>query len=261
MENNLRLSVSKTKCFLQCKKQYEFSYIRKLPKKDRDYHIFGKFCHKVLEDFHNVYINGSTDPFHKTMSKAYKDALTEYKGKMTPEMNKECWAIIDNYLQKITLDKKNNCLPNVIACEKNFNLILNEKVSLNGMIDRVQIDDDNVVHVCDYKTVKNKKYLKKDFFQLLTYAYVMILENPDLEKIRASYILLRHDFEYMTTEFSIPEIMKIKDQYIEYASQIVSEKEFPANPTALCAYCDFLNNCPQGKGKVFDQHIYGEVAW
>jgi hypothetical protein len=82
-----------------------------------------------------------------------------------------------------------------------------------------------------------------------------------IEKVRTSYILLRHDFEYITTEFSVPEILAIQDQYIKYAEQMLTEKEFPPNPTALCNFCDYLNNCPEGKTKAFNQNVYGEVNW
>lgn len=261
MSDILKLSVSKTKTFLDCKKKYKFSYIQKLPKKERDYHIFGKFCHKVLEDFHIFYINGSTDLLHVAMSKAYKNALAEYKDKMTADMKSECKSIIDKYLQIVVEDKKNNKSPNVIACEKEFNFPINENVILNGMIDRVQIDADNVIHVCDYKTTKNKKFLKNDFFQLLTYAYVMIKDDPTIQKVRGSYILLRHDFEYITIEFGLPEILVIKEKYINYANQIMSETEFPPNPTILCNYCDFLDVCDSAGSIVKKSEKFGEVSW
>lgn len=261
MSDELRLSVSKTKTFLDCKAKFKYAYVQKLPRKDWEFHTFGKFCHKVLEDFHNAYLNGSVEPFNTVMSKAFKDAMIEYKAAMTPEMKKDCWKIIDQYLKIMSSDKKNNLSANVIACEKNFEFLVGGKVILNGMIDRIQIDDDGVVHVCDYKTVKNKKYLKNDFFQLLTYAFVLISEDPTIEKVRASYILLRHDFEYITTEFLVPEILKIQDKYLEYAEQILSEKEYTPNPTALCNFCDYLNMCPEGKGKSFGQNIYGEVTY
>jgi RecB family exonuclease len=262
MSEDLRLSVSKTKTFLDCKAKFKYAYVEKLPRKDWDFHIFGKFCHKVLEDFHNAYIKfDSSKPFNVEMGLAYKAAIKEFGSKMTPEMKKDCWAIIDQYLRLVTNDQKNNVSANVIACEKNFDFAIDKNLVLNGMIDRIQIDADNVVHVCDYKTVKNKKFLKNDFFQLLTYAYVMLQENPDLEKIRASYILLRHDFEYITTEFLVPEILTIKDQYIKYAKQMTTEKEYAPNPTALCNFCDFLDKCPEGKTKSFNQKIYGEVSW
>ena len=262
MSEDLRLSVSKTKCFLQCRKQFQFAYIFKFPKKDRDYHIFGKFCHKVLEDFHNAYIvNNSQKPFNIEMGIAYKTAIAEYGDKMTPEMKKECWGIIDKYLRIVSTDKKNNLPANVIACEKSFNFEVEKNIILNGMIDRIQIDADNVPHVCDYKTVKNKKYLKNDFFQLLTYAYVMLNEDPTLTKVRASYILLRHDFEYITTEFNKEEILAIKDKYVNYAKQILEEKEYKPTTSKLCFFCDYLDSCDEGRQSLSPQHTYGEVLW
>ena len=261
LSEELRLSVSKTKCFNQCKKQFEFNYILKFPKKERDYHILGKFCHKVLEDFHRSYVNGSINPYNIEMGNAFKSALIEFKQGMTPAMKKECWDIIDKYLRLITDDKKNNSAANVIDVEKNFSLPIGETIILNGMIDRIQIDADNVLHVADYKTTKNKKYLKNDWFQLLTYAYIMILEDPNIKKVRASYVLLRHDFEYITTEFLVPEILAIKDKYLDYASKIRTEKDYTPTPTALCNYCDFQEHCDAGKTKSYGQNIFGEVNW
>ena len=262
MTEDLRLSVSKTKTFKQCKKQFQFNYIMKLPKKDRDYHIFGKFCHKALEWFHQQYIDGSTEPYSATMTQGFKEAWTEFKDKMTPEMKKECWDILNRYLAIVTKDKQNGVPLNVISAEKRFDFALSENIVLNGAIDRIQLDADNVVHVADYKTTKNKKYLKNDWFQLLTYAYVIITENPSIEKVRGSYILLRHDFEYVTKEFLKDEILTVKDQYIEYAKSINTETEYEPNPTALCNYCDYLEHCPAGKSKAYNnQNVYGEVNW
>lgn len=262
MTDELRLSVSKTKTFIDCKAKYKYVYVEKLPRKDWEFHIFGKFCHKVLEEFHNAYLErNSTNPYNVEMGLAYKVALAEFKEKMTPDMKKDCWKIIDQYLRIVTHDKKNNLSANVIGCEKSFEINVENKIILNGMIDRIQIDDDNVVHVCDYKTVKNKKYLKNDFFQLLTYAYVIITEDPSITKVRASYILLRHDFEYITTEFSVPEIMTVRDKYLAYADKILTEKEYKPNPTILCRYCDYSAICPGGKKMLEPSKIYGEVTW
>lgn|SRR5574337_472550 len=261
MTEDLRLSVSKTKTFLDCKAKYKFCYIEKLPRKDWDFHIFGKFCHRVLEWFHQQYIDGCLLPYNVTMTDAFKLAWSEYKDKMTPEMKKECWEIVDKYLRLCTKDKQTGLPANVINVEKRFDFAITENLVLNGAIDRIQMDADNVIHVADYKTTKHKKYLKKDFFQLLTYAYVIVSEDPSIEKVRASYILLRHDFEYITTEFSKSEILEVKDKYIEYANQILAEKEFDPNPTNLCNYCDYLQSCPAGKSKAFDQQVYGEVTW
>src|SRR5690242_7127802 len=124
MSQILRLSVSKTKTFLDCRTKFKYAYIEKLPKKDWEHHTLGKFCHKVLEDFHIAYIEGSTEPYNVTMQKAFKAAVAEYKAAMTPEMKKECWVMIDKYLRIVSDDKKNNLSANVIACEKNFELLV-----------------------------------------------------------------------------------------------------------------------------------------
>jgi len=265
MEENkdqLRLSVSKSKCFEQCKKQFQFSYIQKLPKKERDYHIFGKFCHKVLEDFHRAFINGSTDPLHKEMSKAFKAAKEEYKDKMTPEMMKECFDILHEYLKLVSSgNSKYNTMKNVIAVEKEFFLPISDKVILNGLIDKIQLDDDNVLHVADYKSTKNKKYLKNDFFQLLTYAYTMLQEDTSIKKIRASYILLRHDFEYITTEFDVDQILTIKDKYLTYANAMMNETEYKATPSKLCPFCDYFDICDEGKASAYPPRNHGAINW
>jgi RecB family exonuclease len=261
MNNEFRLSVSKTKTFLGCKKQYQFSYILKFPKKERDYHVLGSLTHKVLENFHNLYIKGCQEPFNKGMTKSFKEAYQEYASKTTPEMKKECFGIIDNYLKIIYTDKEHPLSGNVIGCEKSFSINIREDVVLNGFIDRIQLDPDGVLHVADYKTTKNPKYLKNDFFQLLTYCYALLLEDPSLEKIRASYILLRHNFEYVTKEFTREEILKVKNQYLEYADKMLTEKEFIATTSKLCLFCDYLDMCDEGKKISLPPATYGEVSW
>jgi RecB family exonuclease len=257
-DEQLRLSVSKTKTFLDCQKKYYFAYVLKLPRKEFSFHTFGKFCHKVLEDFHLTYINGSQEPYNEVMTRVFKCAIQEYKNNMTKEMRKECWDIINQYLKIVY---SCNIVKNVIACEKNFELNIENKIILNGMIDRIQLDDDNTLHVCDYKTTKNKSYIKDDFFQLLTYAYVLMCEDPTITKVRASYILLRHNFEFITKEFNKDEILSVKDKYIKYADTILSEIEFKPNPTVLCNYCDFLENCDAGKAKTNKLDVFGEINW
>lgn len=259
-EQLLRLSVSKTKTFIDCKAKYNFAYNLKLPKKEFEFHTFGKLCHKILEDFHNAYISGAQEPFNITMKAAYKAAIEEYKDKIKPEMKTEVWNIFNRYLEIISNDKKNKVAATVLACEKPFELVVDNKIVLNGMIDRIQIDQDGVLHIADYKTTKDKKYLKNDYFQLLTYAYVMLSEDPSLELIRCSYIMLRHDFEYITTEFKKDEIVKVESKYIDYFNQIINESEFKASPTNLCRYCDFLDSCKDGKNQ-YNSYAYGEVDW
>jgi len=262
IKKEIRLSVSKVKTFDACKKQFEFSYIFKLPKKDHEYHTYGKLCHAVLEYYYNEYINGSRLPNNVVMAKSFNQAIKEYKEKLTPELKQECWNLCNDFLKNLSEDKKNKIsAPTPLACEKKFEILLAPNLILLGCIDRIEIDCYNTLHVIDYKTTKNKKYLKEDWFQLLTYCWVMIQEHPELEKIKASYMLLRHDFEMITKEFSKKEIMEVRNKYIDYANKIQNEKIYEPNPNILCNYCDFLNLCEAGKQKVSPKLTYGEVDW
>ena len=247
-ENNiikqLRLSVSKVKCFDSCKKKFWYNYVMHYPKKTWAFHTLGKFVHLALEEFHFVYLNGSDDPLHIAMGRAYKKAMKEFGKSMSEDSKKEAYEIIDGYLKKITNEK--HTLKDVLAVEKNFSFPITKNIILNGMIDKVIIDN-GILHISDYKTTKQKKYLLNDWLQLQTYAYIMLQENPDVKKIRGSYIMLRHNFELIQKDFEIDEILQIKEKFEDYAKQIEDEQSYEATPSRLCEYCDFLDMCEPGK--------------
>lgn len=249
---DISLSVSKAKTFEDCKAKFKFCYIEKLPRIEQDFHIFGKYLHQVLENFHRALIE---DPSKKenwlpVMNEAWDSAYKEYESQMTGLQYKEAAEIIEEY--KLLL--KEDGLPNVIAVEKPFYINLNNKVLLNGFIDRVQIDRDGMVHVADYKTTKDPKYLK-DFFQVMTYCYALCLEDPSIKRFRASFILLRHHFDYLTQEFTREEVISVAEKFLKSASNIEEEKLWRPNPQFLCKYCDYLEHCKSGKNYLIKKGV------
>jgi RecB family exonuclease len=264
IENNiLKLSVSKSKTFDDCKKKFHFTYILKLPRKEADYHIFGKLCHRVLELFHLSYLNNETKQAHLVMSDAFRTSCAEFEEKMTLDMKKDCKEIVGTYLLQYAEMEEQGKLPIVYGVEKPFSFQIMDDVILNGVIDKVQLDPDGVLHIQDYKTTKNKKYLQNDWFQLLTYAFVLLNDFPDIEKVRVSYVLLRHQMEMIKKEFNISDIIKVKQKYLDYAERIIAEETYDASPSFMCNYCEFLEHCDEGKmvtGKN-DRVKHGKVAW
>ena len=255
-EELIKLSVSKSGTFKSCKKKYQYSYILKFPKKEFSYHVFGRFAHRILELFHLKYLNGETNSHAKTMGLAFDEAMAEFTGKITSEFKTEAMDIMRIYLRRIKINKLEN-VSNVVSVEKVFNLQISESITLTGMIDRVQIDEDGIIHIADYKTSKSAKYLKDDTIQLLTYAYVLLQENPDIKKVRVSYIMLRLNCDWITKEFSLEDILKVKDTYQKYADDMRNEKDFPANPSVLCNFCEFSDSCSEGKEIVAKQYQRG----
>lgn len=259
MSNLIKLSVSKSATFNSCKRKYQFAYVHKLPRKEWEYHLFGRFVHRILELFHLKYISGSTEPFPKAMSDAFNEAMAEFKGKITQSAKDEAFGILTTYLARINNNKDE--VARVTDVEKTFNLEINESLILTGMIDRIQLDEDGIYHVLDYKTSKSKTYLKEDTLQLLTYAYIIYKEHPEIRKVRVSYIMLRHDCEFLTKEFMLDEILTIKDIYEKYADDIKKESSYEPSPSKLCAYCDYVNLCDKGLEVVQGQYKHGKQGW
>lgn len=256
---SLALSVSKAKTFKDCKAKYRFCYIEKLPRKEWDFHVFGKFLHEILERYYKKVIAGAQELPNVILSSAWKEAYVEWKPKLTSEQIQEAKEICKLFLKDLAASKNP---PTIIDVEKPFNIDIDGKVLLNGFIDRVQIDSDGVLHVSDYKTTKNKRYLKNDFFQLQTYAFVMCLEDSSLKKVRTSYILLRHGFESIVKEFDRDEIMQSEQVFLDYANQIGAEKLFRPNPTFLCKFCDYLDTCDAGLKITGNESLkYGTDKW
>ncbi len=281
----LTLSVSKAKTFKECQAKFKFAYIEKLPRKERDYHIFGKFLHEILEKFHKELLNGNTDLINIVMSKCFKSAYETFKEKLNADQIKEAKDIITKYLIKLDLDKKNGNESQILAVEKEFYININDRILLNGFIDRVEIGNDNILHVGDYKTSllldkrnlegiftdseKYKRY-KKDIFQLKTYAFVMMLEDTSLNKIKVSYIMLRHNFHLIEKVFDREEIMKVGNELVEYANKIEEEKLYRPKISPLCSYCEYAEKdiCKPGFDYVEFQKEknnigkkFGETSW
>lgn len=261
-ENLYSLSVSKAKTFKDCKAKFRFGYIEKMPRKDWDFHIFGKFLHEALENFYKAKIAGNDDPDNILMSKSYKMTFDNWKDKISQDQIDECRAILMQYLVKRKENRDMEIEPTVTHVEKEFNINIDNKVLLVGFIDRIQVDPDGVLHVTDYKTTKNKKYLKNDFMQLKTYAYVMCLEDPSIKKVRTSYILLRHNFDVFVKEFTREEVMEMEDVFLKYADDIGAEKLFRPSPSPLCKYCDYIEACHAGQDMLgLTIPKYGASEW
>jgi len=268
------LSASKIKNFQTCKAQYYFRYVERLPKKEWPHLYFGKFLHEVLEFFQKEIKAGNTAPDNVILKECFKRSYDNYSKKIDAAQKMEAFNILCQFLVKRAEKKKENKISIPLYIEKPFNLVLNDDILVNGFIDFVHEDYDKLIHVTDYKTNKEKKYLLKDLFQLELYSYILSLEDESLERIRASYSLLKLGFDEIETEFSRDKIMKTGDYIVKCAEEIRSEKLFRAKPSGLCNYCDYLDHCKEGEDfvKMLDAkkakkdgkiHLatYGETSW
>jgi len=259
----MSLSVSKLKTFQQCSARFKFQYIEKLPKVEQYFQAFGSFSHEVLENFENFIIAGDNRPDNEILTESYRKALVNWQSKLTKEQKDEIYKMMNVFLKKRNQWKSQSKLYKPLVAEKEFFVDVNGVLLLNGLIDLVALDPDGVLHIIDYKTSSTDKYLKKDLLQLKTYAYVSMLEDQDLEKVRCSYMMLKQEFDLITKEYSREEISSIGEYYWEQSEKIKAEKLYRPSVGPLCKYCDFIKSCPDGNNKYGsdeDKEI-GQVEW
>jgi len=235
----IKLSASSMKTYEQCPKKYFYTYIEKVPRQEWDHFDLGNLCHKALEIFHRIYMQegNKMGSLSKLMTHSFSTAKKEFE-KITPHLKDEAKALLLDYLKAISA----NGMPLVKGVETPFNFKINDEILIRGFIDRLDISKDGKFRIIDYKTTKNVKYL--DPFQLLIYGLWLKHEYPDLEKFRASYVLLRHGSKTKDYEFNMEDLKKAEKEILGYASKLKVENQWVPVPTALCNWCDFKNICP-----------------
>jgi RecB family exonuclease len=250
----LKLSVSKVKVFQSCKRKFQYSYVLKLPKKEWAHLLYGKILHRILELYHNTIFEGSLLPKNFIMKDSFLKTMEEYKDQITKEVRKDVYELALSYLKS---EQQSTSNYDVIGCEKPFEINIENKVILNGAIDRIQVDEDKIIHVIDYKTSKDPKYLQADSFQLETYAYVLSYyqkqkdkwcktASADIDVVRGSYIMLKHNFKPIDFLIEKKTIDKIPEIFLKYGEAIEAETEYKPTTSPLCNYCDYKNVCSEG---------------
>ena len=273
----LKLSVSSMDTYKTCPKKYHFRYVEKvdIETSPQIATAFGTCAHLILEIFHNK-VNKDTpvSMYGKIMADScreafssdevdgsfldqdvwypedqYKDDIIEFikskRGKVDNSIfanNKINGIVYLRFMMQQYLDKiKTEGLPNVMFTEKDYSFEVKDGVRVRGFIDRVDKISDDHIHVLDYKTSKNHKYLKE--FQLLVYAKALKLMYPNVKKITGSFMLLKHGFKEISYEFTDMDLENCSNSIIKNAKNILTETKWIKKPSILCNWCDYKSIC------------------
>ncbi|MBC7592599.1 MAG: ATP-dependent helicase [Kineosporiaceae bacterium] len=150
-----------------------------------------------------------------------------------------------------------------LEAEYEFNVELEiggEKVVLRGSMDRVELDQDGLVHVVDLKTSKTApaqkdlpEYAQLGFYQL-------VVDNGGVDAIAPGASSGGAELVQLRTQAGtkLPEFPKVQPQdrpvpgapffavdQLHHAVQTIRDENFPATPgPKICDYCDFRRVCP-----------------
>lgn len=238
----LTLSASKVKTYHQCPRKYYYNYVEKLPRKQWGHFDIGTLAHGALDYFHKKYKKDTGKK--KNLKRLMKNSFQKQRKKMEKEASLSpdvLFMVRDMLINYLNTLEENGIGSEILELEKDFTLSLNEKYDVRGIVDRLDLDNDGLYHIKDYKTNKNPKYMDPE--QLKTYGIYLLDKQPDIDRFRGSYIMLRFGNMHISYDFNKDDVEKQKKKLIEVADAITEEERWITKPSILCDWCDFKGPC------------------
>ena len=183
----LVLSPSRVKTYEQCPRKYYYHYIEHLPRKNWDHFDIGHLAHGALEHFHEKYRDDEHEPDNvaKLMKFAFQKKWDSMEADRSSSLGSniihEAKSMLKDYIRSL---KYNGIGSKILSLEQEFKIPLNDHYQLHGVIDRLDLDQDGMYHIKDYKTTKSAKYI--DAAQLKAYGIYLLDKYPEADRFRGS---------------------------------------------------------------------------
>jgi DNA helicase-2/ATP-dependent DNA helicase PcrA len=235
----LQLSASAIDTYRSCPMKFLLAYSWHLRSEPSGTMTFGNVMHKTIKEF--------VADLKKRKSVPFQDVVSIYD---------RVWSragFVDEYHEQeykksgleqlAAFHKSYSAAPaDAIMQEKQFEIAMDNNVTILGRIDQVNRITRDEVEVVDYKTGKAKSQKDADdSLQLSLYA----LAAREVLELSPKRLVL---YNLITNE---PVVTERDTKSLALARQIVAETadsiragEFPAKPGFLCRYCDFKPLCP-----------------
>ncbi|HEY5029981.1 MAG TPA: PD-(D/E)XK nuclease family protein, partial [Candidatus Angelobacter sp.] len=136
---------------------------------------------------------------------------------------------------------------NVIATEHKFSFRLGER-EIRGRIDRIDLLEEGVVRVIDYKTgaPKERKFADESL-QLSIYAMAVAQMNLAPREL----VLVNVQDNSLAISSRTPKQLDSAREKIEEAAEGIRRGEFDPKTGSHCRWCDYRNLCPATEQRVF----------
>jgi DNA helicase-2/ATP-dependent DNA helicase PcrA len=244
-----RFSYSQLKTYEICPRQYEYSYVLRVPQKPNPALSFGTTVHNTLKDFYTLLkqaqggLKGITDiPTKEELLKLYEKhwVSTGYENtKQEEERKEEGVKIMENYYNNVFSEDEKP-----MRLEESFKVHIGSTVFV-GKIDRIDFirkkEDITEVKIVDYKTGKEKEEKDiKDDLQLPLYA-LFTEQKLDLRVVGAEYIYVETG-KRLEVDISSERRELAKEKLVEIIN-LVKGGKFAPKPGFQCRYCDYNSIC------------------
>jgi len=226
-------SYSQLSLFQTCPRAWKFRYVDRLPSIPSPAAEQGQKIHEAI----NKYIT------HLEKNKLKSD-VTWLKLKDGLDVHPDGIELIEKFVNSFVLNLDTHLASErQIAVDEEGNRVdwWSEKAWFRGIIDKIDIEPERTI-ITDFKTGWNTDM---DTFQLQVYAWLV----AQGEKAEGDTFCVRNHFIRWgiekKKEFSVEQVMKVKEKIKRIIGQIEKEKEFPARPCNFCTLCGYIHKCGQ----------------
>jgi RecB family exonuclease len=241
------LSYSKFNTYIECPRKWEFTYIQHLPEEERSYFTFGRTIHSALE----AYVRPLLPPTDQKPADL-EDLLDLYnikwkrEGYATQEEEYRYYALGQSILTEFHKDFAAPPEKHPLMVEKDLYAATPAGFGLHGIIDRVDLMEDNRLHVLDYKTSQKMIQADAETSDQLSIYQLLVEGNFKLVPGKLTLFHLRSMQQYSVEPRSKSAVEGLISRMARVVDDIKSEK-FPPTPSWKCRNCPYRTVCPEAR--------------
>jgi DNA helicase-2/ATP-dependent DNA helicase PcrA len=240
----MALSANAVQSYSTCPMKFKLERDWKIPGEAAAAMQYGFAIHTVLKNFY--------DPGAHARELSVEDAIEAFKvefgkGYIDDPVQRKMYEDrgVDQLRTLLLASPRGSA--NVIATEHKFSFRLGER-EIKGRIDRIDLLEEGVVRVIDYKTgaPKERKFADESL-QLSIYAMAVAQMNLSPREL----VLVNVQDNSLAVSSRTQKQIDSAQQKIEDVAEGISRGEFNPKPGSHCRWCDYQNLCPATEQRVF----------
>ena len=247
------LSPSSMGCYTSCPLAFKFSYVQRLPEPPSAPASKGTLVHLALQHLH------WRPPDERTIEAALSDlgrasreleSDAEFSGLELSAEELEQFRADAEVLVRRYFELEDPTRVHTIGVERKLAAEL-ERVTLRGIIDRLELDDDGELVITDYKTgsTPSERWEHKSLAGVHVYSLLcehVFGRRP--ARVQLLYLSKPEAIIAEPSEVSLRGVNQRSGAVMEAVRRACSRDDFRPKPSALCDFCNFREFCPSFGG-------------
>lgn len=242
----ITLNFSRLNTWDTCRRMYRYQYIDRIPVPLTPSLFLANQIHKALHQYLSLDADGRRGHMledilrrnwqrHPQRGAVFADLLEE------AEYGRRALVMLQKFLAGPDADARPR------AVEQWFEIPLDDRVTINGKVDRIDDTGDGLV-VVDYKTGRLwSREAVESGLQPLLYAFLVEEATGETVKEVIFYYINEEERISITEAPREDGWARLRDRLMVYADAIRQEREYPPEPGDFCQWCDYRERCTEGQ--------------